>query len=56
MLSPREGMDSPLTPTYRDHFDGGGNVVWFTRDARGRITALHLGESRMWDMVLQRLP
>jgi CubicO group peptidase (beta-lactamase class C family) len=54
-LSTREGDEDLLTPTYRDHFEAGGNVVWFGRDSRGRLSTLHLGESRMWDMVLTRL-
>jgi CubicO group peptidase (beta-lactamase class C family) len=55
-LSTREGDEDALTPTYRDHFEGAGYAIWLSRDNRGRITALHLGESRMWDMVLTRVP
>lgn len=56
LLQVRAGMELPLTTTHRDHFDGDLGAVWFTRDARGRVTAMHLGESRMWDMVLTRVP
>jgi hypothetical protein len=28
--------------------------VWFTRDAKGRVTALHIGGGRMWDLVVPR--
>lgn len=55
-LSVREGLAVPLTPTFRDAFEGDGSAVWFTRDARGHITALHLGESRVWDLAVPRLP
>lgn len=55
-LSVRDGVSAPLTPTYRDAFTGEPGAVWFTRDGRGRVTALHLGESRVWDLVVPRLP
>lgn len=54
-LSPRVGIVETLTPTYRDAFDG-WDAVWFTRDGKGRITAMHFGSARAWDFVLTRLP
>jgi hypothetical protein len=56
MLRTREGAEEALTAVYRDHFDGASGSVWFTRDRNGRVNALHIGESRMWDMVLRRVP
>lgn len=55
-LSPRVGVVDTLTPTYRDAFDSRSGSVWFTRDAKGKITALHLGEGRMWNLAAQRVP
>lgn len=48
-----------LTPQYKDHFTLGTNtniVLWATRDAARRITALHMGESRVRDMPFARVP
>jgi CubicO group peptidase (beta-lactamase class C family) len=42
-----------LRPTYPDAFETRNTAVWFTRDRRGRITAAHLGQSRMWDLELK---
>jgi len=56
VLSTRAGLEEPLTPTYRDHFESGGSAYSFTRDPRGRITALRIGESRMWDLAFTRQP
>ena len=52
-LSPRTGVVQRLTPTYADAFDGDG-AVWFTRDGKQRVTAMHFGQGRMWDLVLPR--
>jgi len=30
--------------------------VWFTHDPRGKINAMHFGESRVWDLVVPRVP
>ncbi len=46
-----------LTPQYKDHFtlgNGANAVLWFTRDAAGRVTALHMGASRVRDMPFAR--
>lgn len=56
IMSPRAGVERMLTPTFRDAFASPGEAVWFTRDRRGRVTAMHLGASRAWDFVLTRLP
>jgi CubicO group peptidase (beta-lactamase class C family) len=56
VVSNRPGKTVKLTPTYTDAFSlgGGGTAVWFTRE-RGRVTAMHFGESRVWDLVVRKL-
>jgi CubicO group peptidase (beta-lactamase class C family) len=45
-----------LAPVYRDAFTGPGlGVVWFTRNAAGMVTAMHLGAARVWDLEFMRL-
>jgi len=53
-LSPRVGSVLTLRPTYPDGFAGRGSAIWFTRDRGGRVTAMHLSESRVWDLVVPR--
>ncbi len=53
-LTPRAGATRRLAPAWPDAFTVGGETVWFTRDAKGRVTALHIGGSRMWDLVVPR--
>jgi len=45
----------PLRPIYKDHFAAQGYVVWVTRDAKGNIDKLHVGGSRMRDMLFVRV-
>lgn len=45
----------PMMPIYKDHFASQGYVVWFTRDAAGRIDKMHVGGSRMRDMPFERM-
>ena len=45
----------PLTPVYKDHFSTQGYVVWVTRDKAGKIDKLHVGGSRMRDMLFERV-
>jgi hypothetical protein len=54
-LSPRPGVVTKLAPAWTDAFDMGQATAWFSRDTKGRITALHLSESRMWDLVLPKV-
>jgi CubicO group peptidase (beta-lactamase class C family) len=54
-LSTRPGQRERLFPAYTDGFEMGGAAVWFTRDRRGRVTAAHFGESRLWDLVAARV-
>ncbi|MBL0938355.1 MAG: serine hydrolase [Gemmatimonadaceae bacterium] len=55
-MSPRAGLVRALVPTVRDAFDSPGEAVWFTRDRKGRVTAMHFGSARAWDFVFERLP
>lgn len=52
----RAGVSQPLVPTYKDAFQSGGMAVWFTRDSRGRVSAMHFGAARAWDFVSVRVP
>lgn len=53
-ISARPGASVALQPRYPDAFARGGSTLWFERDRRGRIIALHIGEGRLWDLVLRR--
>ena len=53
-VSPRPGAVRKFRPIYPDAFVGDG-VVWFARDRRGQVIALHFGQSRVWDLVAQRV-
>lgn len=55
-LTGRPGSTRALVPVYRDAFSRGGSTIWFTRDRSGKVTAMHVSEARMWDLVLRRLP
>lgn len=53
----RPGTQFTLIPAFADGFEGGAyGTVWFTRDRRGAITAMHLGAGRVWDLVFTRTP
>lgn len=43
-----------LTPVYKDHFSAQGYVIWITRNSKGKVSKLHVGGSRMRDMLFQR--
>ena len=43
-----------LHPASTDSFTGFEDRVWFTRDASGRVTALHTAGSRAYDVVFER--
>lgn len=45
----------PLTPIYKDHFSAQGYVVWVIRGSNGKIKDLHVGGSRMRDMLFGRV-
>jgi len=44
-----------LRPVYKDALSAQGYVMWFTRDASGKIDKLHVGTSRMRDMLFSRV-
>jgi CubicO group peptidase (beta-lactamase class C family) len=54
-VSRRPGDAAKFRPAYRDGFVGQG-VVWFERDRRGRVIALHYSQSRVWDLKAAKLP
>lgn len=54
-MSVRPGSARILRPTNEDAFTVGGAAIWFTRDRSARVTAMHVGESRMWDLVVPRV-
>ena len=43
-----------LRPTSTDSFAGFSSRVWFTRDASGRVAALHVAGGRAYDVVFER--
>jgi CubicO group peptidase (beta-lactamase class C family) len=53
-LTLRPGRPLPLRPAYPDAFTVRGSTVWFSRDRSGRIAAMHVGESRVWDLVFAK--
>jgi CubicO group peptidase (beta-lactamase class C family) len=56
VLSPRRGSRQVLTPVYEDAFAGGGmGTVWFSRDARGQVAAMHVSGGRMWNLTLPKV-
>jgi CubicO group peptidase (beta-lactamase class C family) len=52
----RPGQPLRLAPVWRDGFEAPGFAVWFTRDRRGRVTTMHAGQGRLWDLVIPRVP
>ncbi len=56
VLMLRGSVRHELTPVYRDAFTAGGGVgtVWFTRGPGSTVNAMHVGASRVWDLVFQR--
>ncbi|GIW53213.1 MAG: hypothetical protein KatS3mg081_2568 [Gemmatimonadales bacterium] len=54
-LTVRPGVVLSLQPSYPDAFTVRGSTVWFSRDRSGRVTAMHVSESRVWDLVFQRV-
>ena len=50
----RPAMRATLRPASADAFTGFNDRVWFTRDASGRVTALHVAGGRAYDVVFER--
>ncbi len=44
-----------LQPAYKDAFSSPGYILWFTRDRSGKVAELHVGGSRMRDMLFTRV-
>jgi CubicO group peptidase (beta-lactamase class C family) len=56
VLSSRRGSRQLLTPVYRDAFSAGGmGTIWFSRDARGQVIAMHVSAARLWNMTIPRV-
>jgi CubicO group peptidase (beta-lactamase class C family) len=53
-LRARPDVDQELMPEYRDAFTANVGMVFFRRDASGRITALSIGNGRVRDMRFVR--
>ncbi|MDQ8155093.1 MAG: serine hydrolase [Gemmatimonadota bacterium] len=57
VLRLRPGTQTVLVPTGVDAFEAGPyGVIWFARDKKGNVTALHVGAGRVWDLVFTRAP
>ena len=55
-LSPRRGSKILLTPVYKDAFSSAGlGTVWFSRDSRGQVDAMHVSAARMWNLTLPKV-
>jgi CubicO group peptidase (beta-lactamase class C family) len=50
----RPATRTPLRPMAADTFALASDRVWFTRDASGRVTALHIGVGRAYDVAYDR--
>jgi CubicO group peptidase (beta-lactamase class C family) len=45
-----------LAPTYRDGFSSSLGSIRFIRDGSGHVTEMSIGEQRVWDLRLRRMP
>jgi CubicO group peptidase (beta-lactamase class C family) len=54
-IKQRPTLSLAMRPLYKDHFDVSGYVVWFTRDKNGKVNNMHVGSSRMRDMLFVRV-
>jgi len=54
--SVRGAVRVDFTPVYTDAFAAGGTLgtVWFTRDAKGAVNAMHSGSARVWDFTFTK--
>lgn len=52
----RPGAEGNWQPAFRDAFRDDGESVWFTRDQKGRVIAMHFGSGRAWDVMARRVP
>lgn len=54
-IKQRPATNLPMQPLYKDHFTVPGYIVWFTRDKNGKVAGMHVGASRMRDMLFVRV-
>ena len=54
-LKQRPAPRVAMQPLYKDHYLVPGYIVWFTRDKDGKIDGMHVGSSRMRDMLFVRV-
>lgn len=54
MLFRRSATHIALRPTAKDTFTGFNDRLWFTRDAAGRVNAMHVAGSRAYDVVFEK--
>ncbi len=54
-IKQRPTTSLPMQPLYTDHFNAQGYIVWFTRDKNGKVDNMHVGASRMRDMLFVRV-
>jgi CubicO group peptidase (beta-lactamase class C family) len=54
-IKQRPATNLQMQPVYKDHFTVQGYVLWFTRDKNGKVSNLHVGTSRMRDMLFVRV-
>jgi CubicO group peptidase (beta-lactamase class C family) len=54
-IKQRPATTLQMQPVYKDHFTVQGYVLWFTRDKNGKVSNLHVGTSRMRDMLFVRV-
>ena len=50
----RAGSRFALRPTSKDRFNGFEAPIWFSRDASGRVNALHYAGGRAYNVVFER--
>jgi hypothetical protein len=56
VLSSRRGSRQALTPVYQDAFSGGAfGTVWFSRNSRGQVDAMHLSSGRLWNLTIPKI-
>ncbi len=54
-IKQRPATSLAMQPLYKDHFSVPGYVIWFTRDKNGKVNGMHVGASRMRDMLFARV-
>jgi hypothetical protein len=54
-IKQRPSTSLPMQPLYLDHFNAQGYTIWFTRDKNGKVDSMHVGASRMRDMLFVRV-